>query len=206
MSEINKASAKRKAKINIYTHEIDLADLKIKNTSQNRFRKEVENIAYRGYEVESLKDGRKIVITKPGGKFTYGTIKREDFMVWIFNPKNKTLWLISHKNISEDLEEKGLKDPKGTLEIMNALERVYNGEEPDVILREIKLKDIDDGVQPEAILKAYKWIWGQEDVNYPDGKGRAMSWEGIKKDEKGKWIKTGYGLVDLRNKLEKLSG
>jgi len=26
-----------------------------------------------------------------------------------------------------------------------------------------------------------------------------MSWEGIKKDERGNWEKTGKGIVDLRN-------
>ncbi|MEK7536959.1 MAG: hypothetical protein AAB584_00730 [Patescibacteria group bacterium] len=202
MSKVDKVNTKRKAKINIYAHEINLTDLKIKNAPKDRFRKELESIAYRGYEVESLKDGRKIVITKPGGKFTFGTIKREDFMVWIFNPTDKTLWLISHKNIFEDLEEKSHKDPKGTIEIINALEKVYNGKEPDDVLRDVKWKDIN-GEEPEVILKAYKWIWGQEDVNYPDGKGRAMSWEGIKKDEKGNWVKTGSGIVDLRKKLKK---
>ena len=121
---MSKTNIKRRAKVNIYTHEIDLDDLKIRNTSKDEFRKKLENIAYRGYIVEDLKDGRKIVITKPGGKFTFGTIKREDFMVWIFNPKDKTLWLISHKNIFEDLEEKGREDPKGTVEIINPPEKI----------------------------------------------------------------------------------
>ncbi|MCM8801609.1 MAG: hypothetical protein NC912_06425 [Candidatus Omnitrophica bacterium] len=48
----------------------------------------------------------KIVITKPGGKFSFGVIKRDDFMVWVYNKKEETLWLISHKNIFDDLEEK----------------------------------------------------------------------------------------------------
>lgn len=33
------------------------------------------------------------------------------------------------------------------------------------------------GELPEALIKASKWIWGLEDVNYPNGKGRALSWE-----------------------------
>jgi hypothetical protein len=41
----------------------------------------------------------KIVITKPGGKFVFGKVKREDFMVWVYNPNDSTLWLISHKDI-----------------------------------------------------------------------------------------------------------
>jgi len=27
----------------------------------------------------------------------------------------------------------------------------------------------------KLLLKAYKWIWGQEDCNYPEGEGREMS-------------------------------
>ncbi|NCN22360.1 hypothetical protein GW934_02585, partial [Candidatus Falkowbacteria bacterium] len=62
----------KKARKNIYTHEIDLKNLKIKNAPRDLFRKELEKIAYRGYEVEAISDGRKIIITKPGGKFTFG--------------------------------------------------------------------------------------------------------------------------------------
>ena len=42
----------------------------------------MEGVEYLGYEVEELGDGRRIVVTKPGGKFVFGKVKREDFMVW----------------------------------------------------------------------------------------------------------------------------
>ncbi len=166
----------KKTRKNIYTHTIDLKPLKIKNMPRENFRKALEKVEYRGYEVESLKDGRKIVITKPGGKFTYGKIRREDFMVWVYNPEDSSLWLISHKDIQEEIIKKGKKDPQGTIKIIDALERVYNGEDPEEILQGIELPN-PEGEPPELILKAYKWIWGQEDCNYPEGKGRAMSWE-----------------------------
>jgi len=92
-------------KKNLYTHEIELKNLKIKNRPREEFRKLLEKVMYRGYEVEQLADGRKIVITKPGGKFVYGKVKREDFMVWVYNPIDSTLWLISHKDIYSDLED-----------------------------------------------------------------------------------------------------
>ena len=86
---------------------------------------------------------------------------------------------------------------------MRAFERVYNGEEPDDVLDETDLRT-STGDNPEALLKAYKWIWGQEDVNYPTGKGRAMSWEGWKWDEaEKKLVKTGTGLKDLLDRLLK---
>lgn len=37
------------------------------------------------------------------------------------------------------------------------------------------------GERPEELIKAYKWIWGQEDVNYPNQEGRFLSWGAYKK-------------------------
>jgi len=170
---------KKKSKKNIYSHTIDLSPLKIKNEPREEFRRKLEQISYKGYEVEQLSDGRKIVITKPGGKFVFGTVKREDFMVWIYNEEEGSLWLISHKNIFEDLEEKAKKDKNETLKIIEALERVYNGEEPNDILNNNQLNN-PGGELPELLMKAYKWIWGQEDCNYPNGEGRDMSMKYIR--------------------------
>ena len=166
-------------KKNIYKHEIELTNLQIKNRLREEFRRLLENVKYRGYEVEQLADGRKIVITKPGGKFVFGKVKREDFMVFVYNPDDSSLWLISHKDIYNDLEEKGEINPKETVKIINALEKVFNGEEPDNVLQETELNRII-GEPPEVLLKAYKWIWGQEDCNYPEGEGREMSMKGIR--------------------------
>lgn len=58
----------KKKKRNEYKHSIDLKTLKILNASRDDFRKKLEEIPYRGYEVEQLSDGRRIVIAKPGGK------------------------------------------------------------------------------------------------------------------------------------------
>ena len=166
-------------KKNIYKHEIELTNLQIKNRPREEFRRLLENVKYRGYEVEQLADGRKIVITKSGGKFVFGKVKREDFMVFVYNPDDSSLWLISHKDIYNDLEEKGEINPKETVKIINALEKVFNGEEPDNVLQETELNRII-GEPPEVLLKAYKWIWGQEDCNYPEGEGREMSMKGIR--------------------------
>lgn len=186
---------------NIYTHKIELKNLTIKNRPREEFARLLEQVEYRGYKVEDLADGRKIVVTKPGGKFVFGRVKREDFMVWVYNPQDSTLWLISHKDIYNDLVEKGSRSPAETIEIINILEKVYNGKEPDDVLKHTRTSNILVGEPPELLLKAYKWIWGQEDVNYPDGKGRAMSWEGWAKDKQGSLIKTGTGITDLRDKL-----
>ena len=166
-------------KKNLYTHSIDLKPLQITNKPREEFRQLLENIPYRGYEVEQLADGRKIIITKPGGKSIYGKAKKEDYMVFIYNENESTLWLITHKEIYKDLEEKGNCHPIETIKIINALERVCNGEEPDHVLASVELIN-PCGEDPEILLKAYKWIWGQEDCNYPDGEGRNMSMNPIR--------------------------
>ena len=174
-------SDKKKKRKNIYKHEVDLTLLKIKNQEREEFRLELEKIKYRGYEVEQISDGRKIIITKPGGKFIFGTIKREDFMVWIYNPTDNSLWLISHKNILEDLEEKSEKSAADAILIINALEKVFHGSNPDDILQSVNLNN-PCGELPEVLMKAYKWIWGQEDCNYPPPlQGRDMSMKSILK-------------------------
>ncbi|MBW6486959.1 MAG: hypothetical protein K0B01_12505 [Syntrophobacterales bacterium] len=164
---------------NIYKHSIDIKQLRIKNAERNEFAKRLEEIPYRGYEVEDINDGRKIVIVKPGGKQAWGKMRKEDFFVFIYNPVEQTLWQISHKQIHEDLTEKAKADKVATIEILKAFERVYHGEDPDDILNSLALNN-PIGENPEALLKAYKWIWGQEDVNYPTGQGRNMSWIGLK--------------------------
>ena len=166
-------------KRNIYTHEIELKALQIKNRPREEFRESLEKIKYRGYEVEQISDGRKIVITKPGGKRSFGKIKREDIMVWVYNPLDSTLWLISHDNIYKELEEKGKLNSEQAIEIINALERVFDGDEPDDVLQSTILNN-PCGEKPEVLFKAYKWIWGQEDVNYPTGEGREMSMKDIR--------------------------
>ncbi|MCD6391724.1 MAG: hypothetical protein J7L92_07035 [Dehalococcoidia bacterium] len=153
---------------------MELTNLQIKNRPREEFRKLLERVRYRGYEEEQLTGGKKIVITKPGGKFVYGKVKREDFMVWVYNPDDSTLWLISHKDIYEDLEQKGKVNPDETIRIIDALERVFTGEEPSDVLKTISFSNLC-GEPPEVLLKAYKWVWGQEDCNYPEGKGREMS-------------------------------
>lgn len=167
------------AKRNIYKHSISLEYLRIKNAKRSEFVVRFKEIPYRGYEVEDIADGRKIVIVKPGGKQAWGKMRKEDFFVFIYSPSEQSLWQITHKQILKDLTRKAGANPIATIDILKAFEKVYNGEDPDDILQIVRLNN-PIGEDPEALLKAYKWIWGQEDVNYPTGQGRDMSWESIK--------------------------
>lgn len=137
------------AKRNIYKHSIDLKTLKLKNAERNEFTAHLVEIPYRGY------------------------------FVFIYNPSEQFLWQTTHKQVFEDLKQKAAADRKATIDILRALEKVYNGEDPDDVFEAVCLSN-PIGENPEALLKVYKWIWGQEDVNYPTGQGRNMSWENMK--------------------------
>lgn len=126
------------------------------------------------YEVEELSTGEVIAINKPGGKRNFGRLSRDDFMVFIFDPHEQSLWLISHGEISDDIADKYEYNQHHALRLIEALYRVCCGDEPDDVIREFHLEDTV-GIPVETILKVYKWIWGQEDCNYPTKEGRWLS-------------------------------
>ena len=49
---------------------------------------------------------------------------------------------------------------------------------PDNVINERNLININ-GLEIEKLLKVYKWIWGQEDCNYPNAEGRWLSMNAI---------------------------
>jgi len=166
---------------NIYQHNIELKKIRVDNTDKETFSQKLVELPYRGYEVEELSDGRKIVITKPGGKSVYGRPKKEDFLVFIYNSENNSLWQISHNQILEDVTQKVQENKNEAKKFLSLMERTYNGEEPTDFIDEIRALNFSSGESPEALIKAYKWIWGQEDINYPNGEGRLMSWKAYQK-------------------------
>ncbi|MBQ6769255.1 MAG: hypothetical protein IJP46_11435 [Prevotella sp.] len=162
---------------NKYNHAIDLQKLHIHNMERKAFAQAIIDIEYRGYEVEQLGDGRKIAITKPSGKKAFGRPYKEDIQVFIFDPSDNSLWQISHDQIIEDVRAKVFEDKAQGTKLLEYLERTYNGEEPEDFIDVIRSLTFKTGEAPEALIKAYKWIWGQEDVNYPTQAGRALSWQ-----------------------------
>jgi len=146
--------------------------LRIKNSPPTEFREKIFQLPQLAYEVETLEDGRKIMITKPGGK------SADDIMVWVYEGAKGVHWRPSHRQIYSDLEEKITFDKVKGLAVLEALERVYRGEDPEDILTENRqLGKSLPGLPVDLILKSYKWIWAQEDCNYPPPrfKGRKMS-------------------------------
>ena len=166
---------------NFFIHNVRLVPLNIPNGEQQTFRDELTNIPYLLYEVENLSNGEKILINKPGGKRSFGRLARNDFMVFIFNPEQNELWLISHDEILEDLKNKYDINPSETINYVYGLHDVCKGKEPDVVLSERAFLEME-GLSAEKLLKVYKWIWGQEDCNYPNGEGRWLSMNKILKE------------------------
>ncbi len=157
--------------------EVKLEKCRIKNAQPEEFCKQVMALPQLGYEVENLSDGRKIVVTKPGGKSV------NDIMVWVYEGPGGTHWRPSHSKIGKDLKLKLNHHKKNGLAVIKALEKVYEGMEPnDILSADPLLGQNLPGLPVDLILKAYKWIWVQEDMNYPPPRflGRAMSMEGIR--------------------------
>lgn len=159
---------------NVFNYDVNLVPLNINNQQQDDFREELYNIPYLLYEVENLSNGDKIVINKPGGKRNFGCLSRDDFMVFIYNPQENSLWLISHGEISDDIAEKYDYDRDSAIQLIRGLYYVCCGDEPNNVIADLRLRN-SVGIPVETILKVYKWIWGQEDCNYPTKAGRWLS-------------------------------
>jgi hypothetical protein len=161
-----------------FKYPVRLVPLDIPNAEQSVFREKLNEVPYLLYQAEQISTGEKIVLNKPGGKRNFGKLSRNDIMVFIYNPSDDSLWLIGHNEIKEDLIKKYDINPEMTRKTVAALFCVCIGIEPDDVLQKLSIR-LEHGISPEIILKAYKWIWGQEDCNYPKNKGRWMSMEGI---------------------------
>lgn len=147
----------------------------VPNTEPKKFRQQLEKIKNGEYEVEQLNDGKKIVIKKPGKK------NENDIRVDLYDPNSNARISLSHDEIREDIRKKYQKNPEETKNLIDGLRDVYEGKEPDDVIKERKIKNAT-GLPADTILKNFKWIWGQEDCNYKFGKGRWMSMEIILKE------------------------
>ena len=90
------------------------------------------------------------------------------------SPCEQRLWLISHSEISDDIADKYNYDEREALLLIEGLYNVCCGDEPDEVIDRLQIRDTI-GLPVETILKVYKWIWGQEDCNYPTKAGRWLS-------------------------------
>lgn len=150
--------------------------LQIRNRPRPEFAGELLKISPGTYEVETTAAGESIQITKPGYK------SPQDFRVDIVYPRGdqEIRVTITHDDLYREVERKFELYREKAPMIFEALKRVYKGEDPEDVLNNLpSLRDLNDDLSMETILKVYKWIWGQEDVNYPWGQGRDMSWKDL---------------------------
>ncbi|MHB2026689.1 MAG: glutamyl-tRNA amidotransferase [Elusimicrobiota bacterium] len=149
--------------------------LEIKNSPREKFKQELLKIKNGEYVVETLADGREILIKKPGGKKKSAA----DFLVKIYDPEKEER-SIRHRDVTADIRAKKIYNSKEAGKVVGALLRVCEGEEPESVLNSVSIDENLPGEKLELLLKVYKWIWGQEDCNYPPpNKGRYMSMEGL---------------------------
>jgi len=162
-----------------YPGTMKLVPLKVENCAPDTMRDTLNDVPFLAYHVETLADGRKVCITKPGGKSTWGHMKVNDFMVWVYDENAQERWRISHAEIHKDIEAKLESDARLATKFVDLLHEVCKGAEPDQHTGALRAFDGLPGLPAELILKVYKWIWIQEDCNYPSAQGRWLSMNGL---------------------------
>ncbi len=107
--------------------------------------------------VERLLDGRYVGVTKPGYKGTH------DFSVALFERDRETRGrALSHVDMLHDFHRALMADHRLGLQFIDHAFEVFGGAEPPE-----RLPSVETAHAPDFILKSLKWIWAQEDVNYP---------------------------------------
>ncbi len=121
------------------------------------------------YFVTKEIQGHKVSIKKPGLKPGYP----KDIAVSIHYPNGMSK-SPTHPSLISDFLNKYNADTKAGKVIFSQLEKLQNGEEPDGIDE----KEEYPGLPMAILINSLKWIWIQEDRNYPQPRylGRRMSW------------------------------
>ena len=143
----------------------------IKNDKYDVFAEKVANIPDGCHYVEIMEDGGVIKITKPG---YLGALDFKVQLVAMFNNEFKTIETPSHANLLQEFVDAYTVSKDNGDILMNEALRVFHGEEP----RLDEVRSVEGTARtPEYILKSLKWIWAQEDINFPMPKylGRRMS-------------------------------
>lgn len=118
------------------------------------------------YFVEKIKDGRRVFLLRP----TYLN-KGIDFQVWVEKMDGKTDMRPSHQDVFKDLKIKMEENPNQIPILIKAIDRVWNCEEPDYVLKEIKV-NFKKGFEVELLLKILKWLFIEQDITYWNYVGR----------------------------------
>ena len=131
------------------------------------------------YDVEVLEDGSKIFLRRPAP-----LNKGVDFEVHVDNVRFRAKGRISmpsHSDIIIDLNEKKIDNPKEYMKVSRIINKLYRCD----AVEDEEYRDIYFvvGHPIEAILKAIKWLFIEQDVTYWNWSGRAMLYSKLKEDE-----------------------
>lgn len=120
------------------------------------------------YFVEKTEDGKKIYLKRP----TFLN-KGIDFQVWVEKFDGENDKRPSHKDIFEDLKLKKAENSNEIPELVKAIDRVWNCEEPDEVLKDLNVS-FKQGFSVELLLKSLKWLFIEQDITYWNYDGRGM--------------------------------
>jgi len=127
------------------------------------------------YNVETLIDGRRIYLTRPaylkkGFDFRIN-VERTAFLTGREYPK--------HDDIFSDLILKRQEDAAMVRRLYQAMERVYNCEDPEDVLPEYSDMKFNAGHPVDLLLKVLKWFLIEQDIRDWNYSGRLMFKNGI---------------------------
>jgi len=127
------------------------------------------------YNVETLSDGRRIYLTRPA-YLKKGFDFRINVEETVFQTKHE---YPKHDDIFDDLRLKLRENPKACTRLHQAIERVYNCEDPEEILPEYIDVKFNAGHPVDLILKVIKWFLIEQDIRDWNYSGRQMFKNGI---------------------------
>lgn len=128
------------------------------------------------YYVERLSDGRRIFLSRPA--FMHNGF---DFVVRVegmnFAREGRRRDAPSHEDMFLDLQEKKEQSLDGYKRLYALLRQVYTCQDvSDDIMRGVQ---INVGMPAEMILKAFKWLFIEQEIRYWNYSGRDMLWQGV---------------------------
>jgi len=120
------------------------------------------------YHAETLTDGSRIILKRPAWKN-----KGIDFEIWCENfSMNGRQARPSHSDIFEEIQTVLTNHPDCREELFTAIRRVWECENPAVVLQSLNLLRLDPRV--ERLLKLVRWLFIEQDLTYWIASGRWM--------------------------------
>jgi len=127
------------------------------------------------YNVETLSDSRRIYLTRPA-YLKKGFDFRINVEETIFQTGHE---YPKHDDIFDDLRLKKQEDPVMGKRLHEAIERIYNCEDPEDVLPECTDIKFSVGHPVDLILKVIKWLLIEQDIRDWNYSGRQMFKDGV---------------------------